>query len=123
MADEESDKHVRISWEDAVAACCVGVGGAAQGQLAGDPTLAPASKNIKKSDWKRLADRVSEFNKGDQDWTYISTGPGEKCLDMRIVLARPFVEHLMHSAILTVAGRDTGATRAILPPTPIRGCC
>ena len=29
---------------------------------------------------------------------------------LRIVLARPFIEHLMHNAILTVAGRDTGAT-------------
>lgn len=29
-----------------------------------------------------------------------------------IVICRPFLEHLMHSCILTVAGRDTGATRA-----------
>lgn len=27
-----------------------------------------------------------------------------------IVIARPFIEHLMMSAIVTVAGRDTGAT-------------
>ena len=31
-------------------------------------------------------------------------------LDVRIVLARPFIEHLMHNVIMTVAGRDTGAT-------------
>merc|ERR1711865_1263482 len=30
--------------------------------------------------------------------------------DVRIVIARPFIEHLMHNAIMTVSGRDTGAT-------------
>jgi hypothetical protein len=30
--------------------------------------------------------------------------------DIRIVVTRPFIEHTMHSAILTVSGRDTGAT-------------
>lgn len=36
-----------------------------------------------------------------------------------IVICRPFLEHLMHSCILTVAGRDTGATRT--PPRPRLG--
>ena len=31
-------------------------------------------------------------------------------VDMCIVIARPFIEHLMMSGIMTVAGRDTGAT-------------
>ena len=31
-------------------------------------------------------------------------------LPVEIVIARPFIEHLMLSAIVTVAGRDTGAT-------------
>ena len=30
--------------------------------------------------------------------------------DIRIVVARPFIEHLMHSVVLAVAGRETGAT-------------
>jgi len=29
---------------------------------------------------------------------------------MEIVIARPFIEHLMMSAVMTVSGRDTGAT-------------
>ena len=37
--------------------------------------------------------------------------------------ARVAVEHLMHSVILTVSGRETGATCAILPRTPICDCC
>ena len=28
--------------------------------------------------------------------------------DVRIVVARPFIEHLMHNVIMTVSGRDTG---------------
>ena len=30
--------------------------------------------------------------------------------NVRLVIARPFIEHLMHSVILTVSGRETGAT-------------
>ena len=29
---------------------------------------------------------------------------------MELIIARPFIEHLMMSAVMTVAGRDTGAT-------------
>lgn len=31
-------------------------------------------------------------------------------LPLEIIIARPFIEHLMMSAVMTVAGRDTGAT-------------
>ena len=31
-------------------------------------------------------------------------------LPLEIIIARPFIEHLMMSAVLAVAGRDTGAT-------------
>ena len=31
-------------------------------------------------------------------------------LPIEVVIARPFIEHLMMSAVMTVAGRDTGAT-------------
>ena len=37
-----------------------------------------------------------------------------------IVICRPFLEHLMHSCILTVAGRDTGATRTPRRPASPR---
>ena len=36
-------------------------------------------------------------------------GAGDWC-PVEIVVCRPFIEHLMLSAIVTVAGRDTGAT-------------
>ena len=37
----------------------------------------------------------------------LKAGNDPKC---DIVIARPFIEHLMMSAVMTVAGRDTGAT-------------
>ena len=39
-----------------------------------------------------------------------------------ITITRPFIEHLMMSTICTVSGRDTGATRAILPLEPRVAC-
>ena len=39
--------------------------------------------------------------------TALDAGNDPKC---DIVIARPFIEHLMMSAVMTVAGRDTGAT-------------
>jgi hypothetical protein len=33
-----------------------------------------------------------------------------KWLPIEVVIARPFIEHLMMSAVMTVSGRDTGST-------------
>ena len=111
--DEESDRHVRITWRDALKATLVDP---ASGDVGGQGVKAMAGGG----DSKAWADQA-------ENWAKYSEGSGgawnADALDCRIVVARPFVEHLMHNAILTVAGRDTGATRAILPPTPIRGCC
>ena len=54
--------------------------------------------------WLRKAEAIKGFNEGDGTlWTAIDT-------DIRIVVARPFIEHLMHSVIMTKSGRETGAT-------------
>ena len=116
--DEESDKHVRISWEDAMNACCVEDPG-----VAADATKIPRATAIARGtattgpqtagDWYTAAAAINRFNKGENDFTDILNH-----LDVRIVLARPFIEHLMHSAILCVAGRDTGATRTSRPLEP-----
>ena len=39
-----------------------------------------------------------------------ATGGKGNWLPLEIIIARPFIEHLMMSAIMTVSGRDTGAT-------------
>jgi hypothetical protein len=61
------------------------------------------------------------FKKGSDSWrakakdwaAYNEDGTGTYAdldKDIRIVVARPFIEHLMHSVVLSVAGRETGAT-------------
>ena len=184
--DEESDKHVRISWEDAMYACCIqqaaveGRGevadadlerryeippaeppeealadaarraqqeapeGSTQEQIQallnvaaaqlrtqfaenrarglararaavlaaqGEPAQAdgiagttPLTGGGDAADWLAAAKAINQYNKGeDVEWEALD----HNC---RIILARPFIEHLMHSAVLCVAGRDTGAT-------------
>ena len=107
--DEESDKHVRITWAEALAATM-------HSEL--EPsTLVDTGhgKTIPLSDWVAKAKLVSAFSSGkdfdnpDQD-KVVSWAQVKDCQDIRIVVARPFIEHLMHNVILAVSGRDTGAT-------------
>ena len=107
--DEESDRHVRITWEDALEATLCND---AQGfyNSASDTDMSDGNQNTTKlSDWKDMADEWSAYNKGGVDYK-TAAGENGKNLECRIIVARPFIEHLMHNAVLTVAGRDTGAT-------------
>lgn len=79
--DEESDKHVHIKWSLAVAAA----------------KAAAVKAN-------RLTELETYLNKSLDK---IATDGGA---DYSVVIARPFIEHLMMSAVMAVAGRDTGAT-------------
>lgn len=130
LYDEEGDRHVRISWSDALKAT------GAEGFMAG------ATKNTPMPD-------VPAFETGTVDETGKAPGAGsdvpagetfeawyghakwlesvnrsglpatdyekyktayEQKKGIYIVIAKPFIEHLMHSAIAMVSGRDTGAT-------------
>ena len=156
LYDEESDRHVRITWLEALKASGVGE------LVANNPTRAntdamalagpPTGSN---SLFKWFGDALywAAYSADTDLWVndngkILTTDPGGLSgfainsagkytggkipkptayditkVNCRLVVARPFIEHLMHSVILTVSGRDTGATRAILPPTPIRDCC
>ena len=128
--DEESDRHVRIQWKDAVEACLL-----LDNDMSPVAKVADGGDGVKVSDWRTKAKAWSDFNADgtgakdadawnvatkqdvvavkDADGRVIGKKPGPPPLldiDLRIVVARPFIEHLMHNAILTVAGRDTGAT-------------
>ena len=107
---EESDKHVRISWEDAWKNTMIGTSGGGKTLIAADAT---DLGGMTLTEWNNAAQAIDEFNKGTKSWAELTdkknTANG-KALDCRIVLARPFVEHMMHSAILAVSGRSTGAT-------------
>jgi len=129
--DEESDRHVKITWESALAACCVGAGaGVTDTAVIGKfgegfkngPTdtlfkeakaasgVGPkqdalnAANSLTLAKWKAEADEWSAMNK---EW---DEAVAKTLKPVCIVLARPFIEHAMLSAVLTVSGGDTGAT-------------
>ena len=108
---EESDKHVRISWEDAWKNTMIGTSTAGKTLIAPDDTDLGGGMTLK--EWNTAAEAIDNFNKGKSTWKTLTEAADGKALDCRIVLARPFVEHMMHSAILAVSGRSTGATCAI----------
>ena len=102
--DEESDRHVRVTWQDAMNACCIGDGGddtVDKGTEMSVKTKKMTNKTL--GQWKEAARAINDYNQGKKLYNEIDP-------EIRIVIARPFIEHLMHSAVLTVAGRDTGAT-------------
>jgi hypothetical protein len=114
--DEEQDKHVHITVREALRAAMHGStanqgpvdGGffgnqdtgtiksaiAAAKKIAGDDGMASAVPNGADVDADTIADMV-----GNGIW-----------MPLEIIIARPFIEHLMMSAIMAVSGRDTGAT-------------
>lgn len=99
--DEESDKHVRITWREALAASCAG-------QLGDTARVVDGTGDRMAIDtWRSKAEQIAKFNEGTGTWLELVQAD---CMEIRIVVARPFIEHLMHNVILTVAGRDTGAT-------------
>lgn len=146
--DEESDRHVRITWYNALKAMCTiatahghpapGGGGAppAGAFLAGDLAAADAiqmnggdtlkmwyNAAVKWASYSEQRDfpnaaggaELRGLNNAKDDfadlaiptWAQCQADGGARC---RIILTRPFIEHMMHSCVMTVAGRDTGAT-------------
>ena len=123
--DEESDRHVRVTWAQALKACCIGTGiddtkemshptGKMRATSAAGAAITPDAEGNYTADqkkaqatlanWKAKADEWTRFNNGETiDYKTLDT-------DIRIVIARPFIEHLMHSVVMAVSGRDTGAT-------------
>ena len=110
--DEERDAHVRITWEDAMNATLVNDEKFYVATAANTP-MADGTKDGKRlSDWKTAAGAWNDFNKG----TAPEGGFGALDPNVRIVVARPFIEHTMHNVIMTVAGRDTGPVGRSNPP-------
>ena len=133
--DEESDRHVRITWRDALKATFVNT---TSGDV-GDQTKQAMAGGGDSQAWATQAEEWAKFSEGNANAkTYENIlKANAAAIDCRIVIARPFIEHMMvrrrppfpshplanptavalaaqHNVILTVAGRDTGATRT--PP-------
>ena len=122
--DEESDRHVHIKFLDALDATCYGHKNGPRGDLFGlskldgslDSKLADESKT---TNWKPLGEAIVKAESGsDAELKAINAVVTKikndvtagKWVPVELVVARPFIEHLMLSAIVTVSGRDTGAT-------------
>ena len=124
--DEEADKHVRISWKDAMSATCIDVNGKLGGAGTAFPLKTTDVPDMTSEDWYNICNAWNDWNeegviKADFTLTGLSpvtaeTNPKAAFIALSsmpmptIAIARPFIEHMMHSVILTVSGRDTGAT-------------
>jgi hypothetical protein len=125
--DEESDRHVHITFEDAMMATAYGADPGPDGDIFGLGKLKtdhPSAYDKFKSTKDKLPDGV--LKTFATSGTVPPTGSASQRLTLaralvaavkagawvpvEIVLARPFIEHLTLSAIVAVAGRDTGAT-------------
>lgn len=127
--DEESDRHIRVTWEDAMKACCVAVAGTGSAVTAGDLAatglgLAAGTFGTDATAAAALGSGVAGYDVGGETsaawltkalaWNVANKSDTAAAPALStavyIVVARPFIEHLMHSAVVAVAGRDTGAT-------------
>ena len=135
--DEEGDKHVVVTFEEAFLATCIH--GVPQQGPANNQVYPDIETNLTTEQWIEAAEKWEWLNKHGgnlepeefrEHYAYcmgklqnpppdpnIVTNQGVDQISQNgmaspiyIVLVRPFIEHLMHSAILTVSGRDTGAT-------------
>lgn len=131
--DEEGDRFVRIGWEEAIIAS--GIAGIIAEKpdimIAEDSEIPAHNKDEKEGSsgaeadpdadagtlraWKGHALWISHFNKHGVPLPADAYAKFAKfykhfCQNLFLVVCRPFIEHVMHSAIAMVAGRDTGAT-------------
>lgn len=135
LYDEEGDRHVRIKWKDALKA--TGAEYLITGAAAG--TSMPEVKIFKKNNdtddinakdgkgpvsggfdapagtfqaWYYHAKWLEYVNENGLEETHYAEWKASytEKNNIYIVIAKPFIEHLMHSAIAMVSGRDTGAT-------------
>jgi hypothetical protein len=134
--NEESDRHVHISFKDALAATCYGHPAGPVGDMFHLADLSENNQKIFVNHWNKVkkgkdgaaklkavidaATDLSDYSGMTNDeystrcstileWIVDCVDSGIWC-PVEIVIARPFIEHLTLSSIITVAGRDTGAT-------------
>ena len=99
--DEESDKHVRITWREALKATLANARNAAGDRVLGDQTGVSKghSGTIALSTWAERAEAIAKYSSGtDEDGNPVDVADDAwDNLDrsIRIVVARPFIEHLM----------------------------
>ena len=115
--DEESDRHVHIEFRDALRYAQLGAANAAGVAVFGP---APAGDVLQKMTDSHAVGRAGKptleqltaaLTPGTYDAGRIASAvEAGVWVPVGLVIARPFIEHLMMSAVLAVSGRDTGAT-------------
>ncbi len=112
--DEERDAHVRISWNEALKATLCSAKFDENGKMSEPSPFLTSHNTVKLSngaagkklltEWAAAAAAWADFNsKKDGDYETTVADHGK---DVRIIVARPFIEHAMHNVIMAVAGRD-----------------
>ena len=115
--DEESDRHVKITYEQALESTGLfefdGTGNAPGWIVKNgvDPAkniyVDPSGDAAKSVTIGAFAAAATELSKQNLEGAEAGLS---SATDAPIVIARPFIEHAMLSAVLTVSGGDTGAT-------------
>jgi len=111
LFDEERDAHVRIGWREALNATLCAENSTFLNKY-GDKNVAGAKGEdaaLTLTTWAGKAEAWAKYNDGGE-WADTLDK------DVRIIVARPFIEHTMHNVIMTVAGRDTGPVGRSNPP-------
>lgn len=127
--DEESDRHVHITFEQALYASTFGSPDLTYDVFKWGEDLKPADEQRMTAsadrsgytsaqalaNWKAVSDvykkkipNPTETKAAMQ--TLINLVKNGVWIPIELVICRPFIEHLMLSAVVAVAGRDTGAT-------------
>jgi hypothetical protein len=102
--DEERDAHVRIGWREALEASLCAQGAPFLTKYGGTKVAGAKGEDQTLTAWATKANAWAEYNDAkSNDYDGLDK-------DVRIIVARPFIEHAMHNVIMCVAGRDTGAT-------------
>jgi len=107
--DEERDAHVRIGWREAMNASLCEQGSAFLTKHGG--TKMAGGSDL--TSWATKANAWADYNDGGEWGDTLDK-------DVRIIVARPFIEHTMHNVIMCVAGRDTGLARRSNPDVATR---
>ena len=111
--DEEADRHVKITYREALASTgCLtvvpnGTVSVTAGTIPGGTAMGLDAAGNAMS-LTQFATSASNLLKANE--TAATQIDGEGLKGACVVLARPFIEHAMLSAVLAVSGSDTGAT-------------
>ena len=106
--DEEMDQLKHISFQQACRA--TGLTNGEWLRVTGERTVAALFRNAADSPGEGVVANAGAAEGSEITEALIDSVAQGYIVNINIVIARPFIEHLMMSCVATVSGRDTGAT-------------